>query len=126
MRIFTSISIEYISLPTYVKDSRDYNDSPDTVCIELCWLKIRKSVSESLRLCPPSSVAFSRRTFEIWISLIKETNFYFIRLVSKWYRIFILSFKVKTILTCKLKFSALNIISKILMSYCFCIFSDLE
>ena len=44
MRIFLSFSVELISLPKYVNDSTDSIDSPETVCIEPCWLKLMKLV----------------------------------------------------------------------------------
>ena len=44
MRIFLSFSVELISFPKYVNDSTDSIDSPETVCIEPCWLKLMKLV----------------------------------------------------------------------------------
>ena len=41
MRIFLSFSVELILLPKYVNVS---TDSPETVCIEPCWLKLMKLV----------------------------------------------------------------------------------
>ena len=46
MRIFLSFSVELISLPRYVNASTDSIDSPETVCIEPCWLKLMKLVLE--------------------------------------------------------------------------------
>ena len=43
-RIFLSFSVELILLPKYVNDSTDSIDSPETVCIEPCWLKLLKLV----------------------------------------------------------------------------------
>ena len=40
MRIFLSFSVEMISLSQYVNDCIDSIDSPETVCIEPCWLKL--------------------------------------------------------------------------------------
>ena len=40
MRIFLSFSVGLISLPKYVNDCIDSIDSPETVCIEPCWLKL--------------------------------------------------------------------------------------
>ena len=36
--------MELILLPKYVNDSTDSIDSPETVCIEPCWLKLMKLV----------------------------------------------------------------------------------
>ena len=44
MRIFLSFSVELILLPKYVNVSTDSADSPETVCIEPCWLKLMKLV----------------------------------------------------------------------------------
>ena len=44
MRIFLSFSVELILLPKYVNVSTDSTDSPETVCIEPCWLKLMKLV----------------------------------------------------------------------------------
>ena len=44
VRIFLSFLVELILLPKYVNDSTDSIDSPETVCIEPCWLKLMKLV----------------------------------------------------------------------------------
>ena len=44
MRIFLSFLVELILLPKYVNDSTDSIGSPETVCIEPCWLKLMKLI----------------------------------------------------------------------------------
>ena len=44
VRIFLSFLVQLILLPKYVNDSTDSIDSPETVCIEPCWLKLMKLV----------------------------------------------------------------------------------
>ena len=44
MRIFLSFSVELILIPKYVNVSTDSTDSPETVCIKPCWLKLMKLV----------------------------------------------------------------------------------